>query len=970
MNVQQNQDTIINYHYDAFLSYRHLSKDKKVAIQLQKLLEKHKRPDGKMLRVFRDQSEFSASNDLGADIRRALAESRYLVVICSSAFKDSKWCMEEITYFRQLQGKSNRHILTLLIEGEPKDSIPEQLKWEPYEVSASADTLSEIQTIVEPLFADIRATNERKMLHHLRTEYLRIAAPLLDCSFDSLYQRAQRQKHCRVWISATAITVAAIAFSGYNFYMMERISQKQQELYSNESQRLSVLSDLQCENGDYCLAMLLAGAALPENIEHPERPLLSEAEEALRNAVTQRIESESYASFQIQQQINFDVSSWVICGSYDEGRKLAVSDYENTYLYDVVTGMLLFTCQGHEVYFNEDATRAAWIDYTFVEDGEYDAVIELYTTEDGKLYFTGQYARGNNPVAGMWEEETDCCYILYKDYKVEQDYKEDPEIVLLDVLDASGERIENASLSHELEEQYEDGYLYSYFDPCYYLVPASHYDYTLDGEVTDRALGLEELLLQKTVELQDQGYTVHGVNISDDRELALFIVYSKEGFYSYGDMENMAAIVYSLKSPDEEEGWIETLPGSCYLDQNNGLIYQKTRSKLCILAYHPENFTNQGITDTVQRVSTDGKLGLGLTSHSSSEIYGNVCLQVWETDSMDEPLLKTWIASDSRYNQYLYYTTVDMDFIFLQTKDGALELWSPEEGLLRIFYPDMPSETITSLTVNKDGTLVAYSGIENGSDNWVEIRSVIDGKLVQHYDFSQSSLGSTHLEFNGNRLLVTTEGSSRIYDLDKEELLMELPYGSIAYHYDCCLTEDGLLFSTMRTNKPCELSGIYDIETGKRLFGHAMYFQYNPKSGVLVYQSSNNVSDNSTSVHVASRNKEGQFEDIYVFSPDGLNMHLQCILQYMDEQYFLLNGSTCCGVYDIYTGNKVLTLNGNTYILVDGVLYDQRLNNSGVLLRYPIMELDELKEKAQYFLTSELGTRELTQAEKERYFIP
>lgn len=967
MNIHQKKNEIVNYHYDAFISYRHLPKDKKAAIRLQQLLEKHKRSDGRALRVFRDQSEFSASSDLGADIRRALEESRYLIIICSPAYKDSKWCIEEITYFRQLQGGSKQHILIMLVEGELNECIPEQLKWESDIISTSEYTFTEMKTMAEPLCADIRAVDERKMMRHLHTEYLRIAAPLLECSFDNLYQRSQRQKRKKVWITAAAITTAAIAFSCYTLYMLERISQKQQELYANESQRLAVMSNLQCENEDYCLAMLLAEEALPQNIKKPERPFLTEAEEALRSTVTQRIESESYPSFQILQQINFSVSSWTICRSYDEGRKLAVSDYENTYLYDVATGMLLFSCQGHEVYFNNDATRAARIQYKYGENGVYDAIVELYTTKDGELYFSGQYKRENNEVAGMWDEATDCCYILYKKYGDMTDEKKASKLVLLEVLDKGGSRLENVTLSQKLEEKFDNGYMYSYFDSRYYgSSRKENYDYSLEGIVTERAVGFEELLLEKTKEFQELGYNVLGVEITDDRELALFKIYSQEGFYSNGNKETMASIVYSLKNPGEEGG-IETLAGDCYLDRSNGLIYQRTHSKLCILTYHPENFANQEKIDRVERLSTDGKYCLGSIVFLGTN---RTWLKVWNTNPTKEPLMEIFIASDSKCDRYLYYTTLDMEFVFLQTDYGALELWSPKKGLVRSFHSDIPSETITSLTVNKDGTLIAYSGIENGSDIWIEIRSAIDGALVQRYEFSEASLGVTHLEFWDDYLLVATEQNSRIYFLNKEQPLREIPSGSIGLHYDCCLTEDGLLLSTMRTNKPCELSGIYDVKTGKQLFGRAQYFEYNPERGMLVYQPINGVSDNSTSVHVARRREDGQFEDVYVITPEDMNMTLKCIPQSMDEKYFLLNGSESCEVYDTVTGSKVLTLRGNSYLLLNGMLYDQRMNGSGKLLRYPIMDLDELKEKAHQFLTSDLGTRELTQAEKKQYFIP
>ena len=63
------------YFYDAFISYRHLPDDMKIAERLQRLLERLKKRgavNGKSrpLRVFRDQSELPVSENLSKDIQR------------------------------------------------------------------------------------------------------------------------------------------------------------------------------------------------------------------------------------------------------------------------------------------------------------------------------------------------------------------------------------------------------------------------------------------------------------------------------------------------------------------------------------------------------------------------------------------------------------------------------------------------------------------------------------------------------------------------------------------------------------------------------------------------------------------------------------------------------------------------------------------------------------------------------------
>ena len=164
-------DTANEYLYDAFISYRHNPLDMSVALRLQQLLERRKGSDDKYLRVFRDQSELPTSGDLGQDIRTALEHSRYLIVICTPAYRESKWCMAELQYFRELHGHTNHHILPLLAEGEPMEAFPELLLWELRGATDSAGKHVTVRTEVEPLGADIRSSGRNGWKKKLQTEY-------------------------------------------------------------------------------------------------------------------------------------------------------------------------------------------------------------------------------------------------------------------------------------------------------------------------------------------------------------------------------------------------------------------------------------------------------------------------------------------------------------------------------------------------------------------------------------------------------------------------------------------------------------------------------------------------------------------------------------------------------------------------------------------------------------------------------
>ena len=79
------------YRYTAFISYRHTMPDEAIAKKLHTLIENYRIPSDvrkstgrkKMGRIFRDQEELPLSTDLGNDIKAALENSEWLIVICS-----------------------------------------------------------------------------------------------------------------------------------------------------------------------------------------------------------------------------------------------------------------------------------------------------------------------------------------------------------------------------------------------------------------------------------------------------------------------------------------------------------------------------------------------------------------------------------------------------------------------------------------------------------------------------------------------------------------------------------------------------------------------------------------------------------------------------------------------------------------------------------------------------------------------
>ena len=182
--------------YDAFICYRHGETDSQAAKILQQKLEHfyipwmRKNKIKKIRRVFMDEGELSSCSDFGLQIREALKNSGWLIVICSSETKDSPWVNLEIKTFLEFHDRSR--ILAVVTEGEPEDVFPKEL--------LGSDRTAEV------LAADARGETPEQVLRNVKKNVLlKIAAPILGTTYDSLKQRQRNYKEiCSHWISGCA----------------------------------------------------------------------------------------------------------------------------------------------------------------------------------------------------------------------------------------------------------------------------------------------------------------------------------------------------------------------------------------------------------------------------------------------------------------------------------------------------------------------------------------------------------------------------------------------------------------------------------------------------------------------------------------------------------------------------------------------------------------------------------------------
>ncbi len=240
------------YRYKAFISYSH--NDKTAANRLLKDIENYRVPKrlvgeaatngtripDRVGHIFRDRDELPAAEDLTAEVKKALTQSEFMIVLCSPAAAASRWVNREIIEFKKLTGE--RRILSVILSGEPfasKGNAPEQECFPP----ALRFKLGKRGTLTtepaEPLAADFRTAGDGP-----RRGRLKLAAGLLGIGLDALIERDLQRKMRRVMAITAASVIAMIGMASLTY---EAVTARQAaEHHRNEAEGLIeyMLTDL------------------------------------------------------------------------------------------------------------------------------------------------------------------------------------------------------------------------------------------------------------------------------------------------------------------------------------------------------------------------------------------------------------------------------------------------------------------------------------------------------------------------------------------------------------------------------------------------------------------------------------------------------------------------------------------------------------------------------------------------------
>ena len=147
----------------------------------------------------------------------------WLIVLCTPDLKNDTEVLREIAEFSK-KGLF-LHILTILASGRSGDGFPDVLVKE----ELPDGTIREH----EPLAANVASESEKESLKKLKTEKLRLIAPILGVAFDDLMDRRSRQRR-RIALTAGGVVLAAAAvFLCYALLRVTEISRQNRTIKEN-----------------------------------------------------------------------------------------------------------------------------------------------------------------------------------------------------------------------------------------------------------------------------------------------------------------------------------------------------------------------------------------------------------------------------------------------------------------------------------------------------------------------------------------------------------------------------------------------------------------------------------------------------------------------------------------------------------------------------------------------------------------
>lgn len=197
--------------------------------------------------IFKDREEEAAGAGITASIEAAMANSDFMIVICSPHSAQSKWVSHEIAWYKT--HRDPRRVLALVVDGEPgasfmpgreaQESFPKALL---YKIGPDLQITDEKEDV--PLAADARKAGDGK-----GRAKLKLAAAMLGLGLDDLVRREERRRTVRRRVVTTALGVFSTWMTANTWFA---ISQR------NEARAQRLIAEQQTENANAALDYLVS----------------------------------------------------------------------------------------------------------------------------------------------------------------------------------------------------------------------------------------------------------------------------------------------------------------------------------------------------------------------------------------------------------------------------------------------------------------------------------------------------------------------------------------------------------------------------------------------------------------------------------------------------------------------------------------------------------------------------------------
>ena len=260
------------HEYDAFLSYAH--HDRQVTTAIQKGLHQIGRRFGQLraLRVFRDDTNLTASPDLWGKIVEALDRSGHMIVVLSPQSAASHWVNEEIGHW--LGHRGGEKLMLVLAEGRLQWD-PAGKRFDPAGSDAAPPVLTQPGSLQsEPLYIDVSddAPWDLRSLT-FRDKVTALAAPVHGKPKDELAgddlreQRRFRRLRAAAIAGLALLTVVAVVAAGVAFAQRQEAVRRLHDAVTAKlnSEGAAMLAGLTPGGDERGMQELLAANAIQSN---------------------------------------------------------------------------------------------------------------------------------------------------------------------------------------------------------------------------------------------------------------------------------------------------------------------------------------------------------------------------------------------------------------------------------------------------------------------------------------------------------------------------------------------------------------------------------------------------------------------------------------------------------------------------------------------------------------------------------